>query len=74
MNSIPTPPATTMKHHTPALPAMSALLLCSLLAMPAWAHEGHGLPGMAHWHGTDVLGFVGVAALAAAVAWFRGGK
>ncbi len=57
-----------MKHHTPAL---SALFLCSLLALPAWAHEGHGLPGMAHWHGTDALGFVGALVVAAAV-WFKG--
>ena len=33
------------------------------------AHEGHGLGG-AHWHATDVLGYVAVAVLAA-VAWFK---
>ena len=37
----------------------------------AWAHEGHGLLGKAHWHATDVLGFIGVALVAAAV-WFIG--
>lgn len=66
-----------MKHHRPtpaARPALFALVLCVGGLSSAWAHEGHGLPGMAHWHGTDVLGFLAVAAGAAAVAWFRGGK
>lgn len=35
----------------------------------ALAHEGHGLPGSAHWHATDTLGFVGLGAVALAV-WF----
>jgi hypothetical protein len=35
----------------------------------AWAHEGHGLAGSAHWHATDTLGFVGLAVVAAAV-WY----
>jgi len=37
----------------------------------ALAHEGHGLQGSAHWHATDVLGFIGVVLVAAAV-WFIG--
>ncbi len=37
----------------------------------AWAHEGHGLTGSAHWHATDTLGFVGLA-LVAALVWFIG--
>ncbi len=37
----------------------------------AWAHEGHGLAGSAHWHATDTLGFIGVA-LVAALVWFIG--
>ena len=56
------------------LPALSALTLTGLCTLPAWAHEGHGLPGTAHWHGTDVLGFVAVAAGVAALTWLRGGK
>jgi len=28
----------------------------------AWAHEGHGLPGNAHWHTTDVLLVLGAVA------------
>ncbi|MEK6668592.1 hypothetical protein [uncultured Aquabacterium sp.] len=59
-----------MKHRTPAL---FALLLCSPLALPAWAHEGHGLSGTSHWHGTDVLGFVGAIAVATAI-WLKGRK
>ena len=43
----------------------------TLLCATAQAHEGHGLPGMAHWHGTDALGFVGALVGAAAV-WFKG--
>ena len=38
------------------------------------AHEGHGMPG-SHWHSTDTLGFIVVAAIFAATLWFsRGGK
>lgn len=70
MNGMDNPPRTTMKHRTLAL---SALLLCSLLAWPAWAHEGHSLSGTSHWHGTDVLGFVGAIAVAAVV-WLQGRK
>jgi hypothetical protein len=42
-----------------------AAALCSL---PALAHEGHGLMG-GHWHATDALGFVGVAALLGLAVW-----
>jgi hypothetical protein len=37
-------------------------------ALAAQAHEGHGLFG-SHWHATDVLGFVGVAALIGFAIW-----
>ena len=47
-----------------------ALLLAAVAALPAQAHEGHGLVG-GHWHATDVLGFVGVAAIAVAIWWTR---
>jgi hypothetical protein len=33
-----------------------------------FAHEGHGLFG-SHWHATDTLGFVGVAALIGLALW-----
>ena len=36
----------------------------------AQAHEGHGLPGISHWHATDVLLLVGVVAVAAAGLWW----
>ena len=47
------------------------LLSGALTHWGAFAHEGHGLPGAAHWHATDTLGFVGVALVAVAV-WFIG--
>ena len=46
-----------------------ALVAFLMSAGSVFAHEGHGLGG-AHWHATDVLGFVVVAVLAA-VAWFK---
>jgi hypothetical protein len=51
--------------------SFSILLLGLLSHWGAFAHEGHGLQGSAHWHATDVLGFIGVALVAAAV-WFIG--
>ena len=52
------------------------LIAFGLLACPvAYAHEGHGLPGFAHWHSTDVVGFVGAACVAMAVGlWMKGHK
>ena len=52
---------------------LSALALLGSLSAPALAHEGHGLPGLTHWHATDVLGFV-VAAALVAVAFYFGKK
>ena len=63
-------PSTTMKQLRP----LSLLLASSAASLPAWAHEGHGMPGFAHWHASDVLGFVAFAAVVAAVIWFKGGK
>ena len=55
--------------------AEASILTAGLLAVQtAHAHEGHGLPGISHWHSTDVLGFVVVAALIAGVIWFKGRK
>ena len=43
---------------------------CALLmgATAVFAHNGHGLAG-AHWHPTDALGFVAVAAMIAVAIW-----
>ncbi len=50
---------------------LSRSLVAAALACPALAshaHDGHGLFG-SHWHGTDALGFVAVAALAGLALW-----
>ncbi|MBX3655186.1 MAG: hypothetical protein KF686_13450 [Ramlibacter sp.] len=46
---------------------------CVLLAWTTstFAHEGHGLSG-AHWHSTDVWGFLAAGAAVALAAWFGG--
>jgi hypothetical protein len=52
------------------LAALSPLLI----ALPALAHDGHGLFG-SHWHATDTLGFIGAGAVIVLAVWFtRGGK
>ncbi|UUX95626.1 hypothetical protein [Aquabacterium sp. J223] len=48
--------------------------LLSLLAgaatpLVATAHDGHGLADAAHWHATDVLGFVLVGGALAWAVW-----
>jgi hypothetical protein len=50
---------------------MKTLLTFAVTALPlvAFAHQGHGLPGAVHWHATDTLGLLLVAALAAGVVW-----
>ena len=52
-------------------PRFAILLSGALTHWGAFAHEGHGLPGNAHWHATDTLGFVALAAVAVVV-WFIG--
>jgi hypothetical protein len=52
------------------LSAAATLLATSAGAL---AHEGHGLPGIAHWHATDVLGFTLVALLAGIAIWLSRG-
>jgi hypothetical protein len=46
------------------------VMLASAIGAAALAHDGHGLGGSAHWHATDVLGFVVAAALVAAAVYF----
>ena len=43
-------------------------------AHAARAHEGHGLAGASHWHASDVLGFILIAAVATGIVWWRGRK
>jgi hypothetical protein len=40
----------------------------ALIHRAALAHEGHGLQALSHWHATDALGLVALAAVVA-VAW-----
>lgn len=56
--------------------AAALLRGAALLAMSvaAQAHEGHHQPGAAHWHATDVFGFVALALLVAAAVWWIGRK
>ena len=39
----------------------------ALIHRAALAHEGHGLQGFSHWHASDALGFVALAAVVAVV-------
>ena len=54
---------------------MNSLLRLAALGLPslALAHEGHGISG-AHWHATDTLGFVALAAIVAVALWATRGK
>ena len=55
---------------------MNKLLVAASFAAAApfaSAHEGHGMD-LAHWHATDVWGFVALAVVAALVFWIRRGK
>ena len=62
----------TMNNTSILLRSLTALATSFAAALPAWAHDGHGLPGTSHWHASDTLGLLLVAALAAgAVAWSR---
>ena len=53
---------------------LATLLTLGGAGLAAHAHEGHGLPGSHHWHATDVLGYVVLAAVAGAVWWWTGRK
>ena len=52
-----------------ALPAAAAVATLAGHGL-AQAHEGHGLPGAAHWHASDALLYLGVAVAVAAGLWF----
>ena len=51
------------------------LVSCALAGATAWtqAHDGHGPEG-AHWHATDLWGFLLVGVVAAAVLYARRDK
>ncbi|MCI1192393.1 hypothetical protein MOJ79_11115 [Calidifontimicrobium sp. SYSU G02091] len=42
----------------------------ALAGWPALAHEGHGLPGVSHWHASDVFGVALAVAVLAGLWWF----
>ena len=59
---------------TKLIQTLALMLGTALNHAPALAHEGHGLPGFSHLHGTDLFGFVAVGLLVAGVVWMRGRK
>ncbi len=62
-----------MTNLRPTLSRLAATLLAATAPL-AQAHEGHGMPGISHWHASDVLGFAAVVGVLLAVTWFKGGK
>jgi hypothetical protein len=52
---------------------LAAAASLAAAAPAALAHEGHGAAG-AHWHATDVWGFVALGAGLALYFWVRRGK
>lgn len=76
MSAHPLLPRITMPQIPVRIRALATLAGAAawLPATPALAHGGHGLPGHAHWHATDVLGFVALAVGVAALVWWRGRK
>ena len=48
-----------------------AALSTLLIALPALAHDGHGLFG-SHWHATDVMGFLAAGGVVALLVWLSG--
>lgn len=47
----------------------SAILILLAGAAHVQAHEGHGLPGLSHWHASDVLLLLSGVAVAALGLW-----
>jgi hypothetical protein len=50
------------------------LSLGPLLTGTSWAHEGHGALARGHWHATDLFGFIVLAVVLGALAWWTGRK
>jgi hypothetical protein len=54
------------------IPNRLLAVAAAAVAAPALAHEGHGLPGAAHWHAADAAGWIALAVLVVgAVMWLR---
>ena len=49
------------------LPALFTPLLAPGVAL---AHQGHGLPGVSHWHASDSAGFVLLALAVVLLVWW----
>ena len=55
-----------MRHaSTPLLAAAAALSAHSV-----FAHPGHGMDGIPHWHATDLVGLLVIGVIASAACWF----
>jgi hypothetical protein len=48
------------------------MLFALSLAATAKAHEGHGLPGVSHWHPSDVWPWLLALAVVLGIIWLRG--
>ena len=53
---------------------LSALAALAMTTLNASAHEGHGLPGISHWHSTDAFGVVALAVVFGLSFWLGGRK
>lgn len=64
-----------MKRNT-LITALATVVATSttLVSTAVHAHEGHGMPGFSHWHGTDVLGFAAIAGVVIGLVWLKGRK
>ena len=62
-----------MKQAT-SLKAIGALAALALTSLNTSAHEGHGLPGISHWHSTDAFGVMALAVVFGLCFWLGGRK
>jgi len=53
---------------------LSALAALAMTTLNASAHEGHGLPGISHWHSTDAFGVAALAVVFGLSFWLGGRK
>lgn len=57
---------------TPLIPAL--IVLTGLSTAHVQAHEGHGMPGLSHWHADDVTLWLVGAAIAVGLWLARRGR